>query len=900
MPVFLTFASRSPHLTSFISTSEAPTFNGTRLNLKQLHAKLSAYLEMFSKFTNPKALYRADELHALYLSLLSKGDAKLQQLALDCLFTFKSSSITPYKDNITMLMDDARFRDQLSKFSLSVKENDVINPSHRQELMPIVIRLLYGKIIQRRGKGAGVHTRKQAILAALAGCHPSELEVFVDLMLAPFSALEGASSSSSEFAYADEDVLAGGIPGKQQIGYLTLLGDVLKQLGPQLVSFWPRLLGVSMELVHRAQKRLGKMKEEEDAAEDPDAVVEEADEEEYEDEPSHHVAPLRTVRQLGIKRFADFFKSAAAPSFDFGPYLPPAFRSFITPRLAALDAENTQAPSGLLELFAVWSGLEEQVPYLVRYDKQLLAKVYSCLTATNVKPAVISKSFDIIERLLAHADSSEGDKRDFIIDDVIKPYVDELLGNLATLVENPVGLGIVRDDLAKRQIRILSGLAAFVSNGSQSSRLIALLSPMLRQPTKVISEKTKTDILLIFENLVPLVPEFKDPSSEFFTRLYTLLSTLFRTIRSRLARQALCRAFDKFALSDPSIRPSTDIVVSLNSFSERRREEPDFDRRLDAYNLLNEQLWSTITPLEWLPLLYNMLHFIQDPEEMSIRVNSAYAMRRFIELVATRREDELIQSTFTRVLYPGIRNGLRARVELIRTELLSVLASAVDSCDHIPLMQEMKPLLAGGDSEASFFINIHHIQIHRRVRALHRLSDLCDEGTLKNSNLLAEVFLPLISHFIIGTSGKVDHNLLNETITTTGKVSRHLRWGSYNALVRQYLRLGRAKDDNEKYYIRTVVAVLDGFHFAMEDAVVEENTEAQDADLAGESHPSPSPLSSSVLTTCIMFSDEPVAAETAAMEVDADATIVEGTFLSASICPRTLAALLTRTYTLPL
>ena len=849
VPVFLAFAARSPHLTSFVSTPEvAPAaFSGSRLNLKQLHAKLAAYLELLSKFTNPKALYRTDELYALYLSLLSKGDGKLQQLALDCLFTFKSGSITPYKDNITMLMDDARFRDTLAKFSLSAKENDVINPAHRQELLPILIRLLYGKLIQRRGKGAGVQTRKQAILAALAGCLPAELEVFVDLMLAPFAALEGASSSSSEFAFAADDVLASGIPGKQQIGFLTLLGDVLKQLGPQLVGFWPRLLGVTMELVHRAQKRLGKMKEDEDAPEEADLIVvaasaedaaadDDAEVDEVEDdEPSHHIAPLRTVRQLGIKRFADFFKSAAAPVFDFSPYLPPAFRSFITPRLAALDAENTQAPSGLLELFAVWSGLKAQLPILVKYDRQLLAKVYSCLTATNVKAAVISKTFDIVERILAHAAAAEDEaQRAFIVDDIVKPYTDELLDRLSTLVENPVGLGPVRDELAKRQIRILSDLAAYVSNGSQSARLIGLLSPMLRQPHKVISEKTKTNILTIFENLVPLVPDFRDPASEFFTRLYTLLATLFRTIRSRQARQALCRAFEKFADADPRLQASTDVVVSLNAFSERRREEPDFDRRLEAYNLLNEQLYATLTPREWLPILYNMLHFVQDPEEMAIRVNSAYAMRRFIELVASRRDDEAIQSTFVRMLYPGLRNGLRSRVELVRTELLSVLAAAVGSCDHIPLMQEMAPLLAGGDSEASFFSNIHHIQIHRRVRALHRLSDLCDEGTLSNSSLLADVFLPLISHFIVGTSGKVDHNLINETIATTGKVSRHLKWGAYNALVRQYLRLGRLKDDNEKYYVRTVVAVLDGFHFSMEDALVEEPAEVVEPDVGGK------------------------------------------------------------------
>lgn len=843
VPLFLDFARPAAVIEDETADVEMTDDNekpALRLNVRQVHAKLGAFLELFAKFKGPKSLYQTEQLYDLYLSLLAKGELKIQKLALDCIFTYRSAKVLPYRDNLTMLLDDVRFRDQLAKFSLAV-DGGSIDPAHRSDLIPILIRLLYGLMVTKRGRSSssqGPQARKQAIISAFGGCTSEELATLVTLMLTPFQRLESEAGPSGRFAFSESGSSSSFIPGKQQIGFLSLLGDVLKHLGPALLPYWPRLLGTTMELIHRAQLQLSQKKldaanllaEADQAERDAEVDADDDDEDETSGGRAHHTAPTRTIRQLGLKRFGDFFRSPA--KFDFSPYLPAAFSSFISPRVAALDAENTQAPSGLLELFATWATDRDTLSFLVEFDNRVLAKIYDCLTATNVKPAVISKIYDIIERLLAFS-AEENDNAGYVCTRVMKPYVDGLLANLSILVETPVGAGPVREELAKRQIRVLSGLATYVTNGPQSAKLLGLLAPMLRKPAKVVPEKVKVDILNIFKALLPLVPEFGSPESDFFVHNYNLLATLFQLLRSRPARQALSDIFDRFAIADPTLRPVVDVVVSLNAFSERRREEPDFDRRLAAFALLNETLYSTLTVREWLPLMYNMLHFIQDPEELSIRSNAAYALRRFVEMVAQRPEDETFQSTFLRVLFPGLRNGLRSRIELVRTEILSVFAAATSLCVHIPLMAEMSPLLAQGDDEASFFTNIHHIQTHRRTRALRRLAELCDEGSLRSSTL-ADIFLPLIAHFITGAGDKTDHHLVNEAITTTGRISRQLAWGAYNALVRQYIRLAKEKTEQEKFFIRTVVALLDNFHFAMEDAVPEaEIVQPENADVDG-------------------------------------------------------------------
>jgi U3 small nucleolar RNA-associated protein 20 len=363
---------------------------------------------------------------------------------------------------------------------------------------------------------------------------------------------------------------------------------------------------------------------------------------------------------------------------------------------------------------------------------------------------------------------------------------------------------------------MLSELAQYLTDSSQASTFLGLFSPLLRKPSKVVSEKVKADMIKIVSSLVPLVPELGDPESIIHTKTYALLAQLLQSLRARPARIALISAFQRFSILDHSLLPVAELVDSLNAYSSRRIEEPDFDRRMGAFAKLNEEFRTTFSPKQWLPILYNMLYFIQDPTELAIRTNSAHTLRCFIDITASA-EDKQWEITFLKVLYPGLKNGLRSKNEMVRGEVLSVIAHAVAQCRDLATLQEMRILLADGDEEANFFNNIHHVQLHRRTRALRRLADYCQEGRLRSSTL-AEVFVPLVGNFI-STTDVIDHHLVNEAIITTGRMACHLGWGAYNTLIHQYLRQMDKKDASERVYVRAVVAILDNFHFPMEEPV---------------------------------------------------------------------------------
>ena len=765
---------------------------------RQLQNRTAAFLELFTKFVNPKAFYRADEVYALYLDITSRGEVRLQSLAVKCLMTYKSPKLVPYGDNLQALLDDSKFRDELVNLGLGA-DSEAIDPQHRDEIISVAIRLLYGILISKRGRSSSssLGAKKQAILGALSSCHEGEFVTLIDLMLEPF-----VTPGSDEVNI--------NVPGRQQSGFLTLLHDLIRYLGPQTVSYWPRLLKTVIALVDNAQIQLGKTNA-------PVEVVEETAEEVEDDvlEGDKGAAPLRTIRTAGIKRLVQFVR--APTEFDFRPYLPAIYSSIISPRLDKLEIENTQAPSGTLDLIAAFAASLNLAPSLVEQDERTLVKAFACLTAVKVKPAVISRVFDIVEHLLADADDNEGQKT--LTNRVLVPNVRALLDNVIRLV--PILSGQADDELLKRLLGILSRLAAIVTDGQQAQQLASLLGPMLKLPGKKLPERGKTNVLVTLQRLYAVAPDFKEPSSVFFNQTWNLISNLFQSVYLPPTRKALVQVHQTFGVIDPSLQEVIRLSTEINAYSERRREEPDFDRRLNAFAQINDVDLTGLpkTPREWLPLLRNGLFYLHEQEELSIRTNASNLLQRFISLVDTASEGPMVDMLL-QVVMPGLRKTFKHKAELVRNEALLVLAHAVKTCSGVPLLAEMSPLLGGEDEELNFFTNVSHIQVHRRARALRRLRDVVAESDIREQTT-STILLPVLEHIISGSTDVTDHHLTNEAITTTGALTGQLVWSRYNATVLRFLKLGSVKTNQQKFYIRTVSAILDHFRFDLKAKVLD-------------------------------------------------------------------------------
>ncbi|CAO1637187.1 unnamed protein product [Parajaminaea phylloscopi] len=770
------------------------------LTVRERLERLSSYLRVFVKVSNPKALYRSNDLWDYHHRLLALGEVKVQRLALDCILTWKEPAHTSYAEKLAHLLDRTKFRDQLVAFDLS-RASESIQPEHRKLLLPVVVRLLYGLAIARKTSASSAG-QKTAILNALSDCATDELEVWVTLMLDAFGDQLSLPRSGNDAM--DVSPNPPRAYSQQQNGFLSLLGDSLKHLGAQLVPFWPQLLAVTINLAHHNSLQAAQ------------------------EGPGRASAQSRDIRQTSVRRIADFFRNPASESFaQWGLFTPAIFAHVVGPRLPTFAAENTQSPSALLELFSVWSLRVNTMHLFVDGDSSLLPSLYKTLSVPSVKNAVISIVIDIVNRLLASCqpepENATPDEAVAIRERVVLPYISELVLNLTPLIQRTSAQS-QPDAMLGRQIQTLASIAVFVTRSDDAVQILDLLGPVMRKSNRFVPEKSKADLLATFRDLLLLADTFSDPSSELFGQYYRLFASMWSKLRSRAARANLGAVFQQIARVDPSLGRVAEWIKALNSFSEKRLDEPDFDRRLDVFDSLSEDVASKLSLREWQPLLHNMLFFIQDTEELVLRSNASTILKRFVEIAAKKKDEDLV-SLFTRTVWPILRKILRSRSELVRKAVLPVLDTAVK---HLPdHFGEMQGLLAGEDEEANFFNNVLHIQAHRRARALRRLADYAETGALR-SKTIADVFAPLIGHALESghTSLDGDHNLANETIACLGRLARHMQWGAYNALLWTYLRQADAKTSGEKIFVRTALAILDNFHFSMAEEVSEENDPA--------------------------------------------------------------------------
>lgn len=136
---------------------------------------LITMLQVFVNQNNPKQLHREPELWNLYMELLNHRNSAVQKLALDCIAAYKHKYLQPYMEHLHDLVDDSKFKGAITTFKID-KESGLVQPEHRPQLMPIVMRILFSKLVTRvGGQKTSNQTRKSLIMRFLGGCYEEEI-----------------------------------------------------------------------------------------------------------------------------------------------------------------------------------------------------------------------------------------------------------------------------------------------------------------------------------------------------------------------------------------------------------------------------------------------------------------------------------------------------------------------------------------------------------------------------------------------------------------------------------------------------------------------------------------------------------------------------------------------------
>ncbi|KAG8924868.1 U3 snoRNP protein [Tulasnella sp. 408] len=703
---------------------------------------------------------------------------------------------------------------------------DEVEELQREEVVDVAMRLLYGLLLNRKGGDKSANS-KTPILTTIAKVSDEELAILVDLMLGPFGGLERAMEYQETLesgASKDEYVLRGlsdEVTKGQMSGFLLLLQDVMRVLGPKLSRYWSALFVTTLEITAAVQAEVeNAMDVDHEVDVDVDARDEEGGEEGSEEQvekevleestndtktiesgPSRHSAKLaRNARKLAFKRFESFFDSAVP--FDYTPYMRAAIKSFISPRLKGFTKENMAVAGTFLPLIVTWSKHSPYLPYLEEYDSSLLPSLFKCLGLDYVGTLVANQILDIIENITRFAKQDS----DPIALRIIDTHVDCVLGNLYSLMERKK---IAKSDAAvQRQIEVLLFLAPYIKDETQAGQLLALLLPLLQRNARTVPEKVKASLLKIIAQLVQLVPAMRNVANETYRTSYSFLSRLLGSLGTRDTREALVEVFAQLTTVDEELRTIHPMLKGINAFS--KAGKPVADAQLDALALLNENLHRGLSARQWLPLIHNIFYIIRETEDFPLRNTASLSLRRLVDAAAEREDPEVVV-LFGTLVYRGLLRGLESGSQDARGEVAGILQYATEKSVQVQEILELQPLLMEGRKEDDVLLNLYHVQAGQRSRALRSLGDICDTGAI-SSKTLADIFVPILNGFIIRAANQAQ---ADQAIATLGKVAHHLEWPAYFAAWRRYMTLAKLKSNSNKAYARTVVAIMDNFHFPM-------------------------------------------------------------------------------------
>ncbi|CAK7916121.1 U3 small nucleolar RNA-associated protein 20 [[Candida] anglica] len=721
---------------------------------------------LFSKFKNLKKIYASEEFYQHMLKLLCNKQAPVQKMALEVILNWKIGTLNKYRDNLLNLLDNTIFRDEIAKF-ITKDTDSKIEDQDLSVLMPIVLRILFGRA-QSSPKSNSQTGRKFAVITVLPNLSPDDITSFLNLGSERIGYHQLFSGEQPQF---DSNVT---ITTMRRInGFVKLLSDVYGVLG----SKYSEVLSTTIEpLVYSliiAQRQI-----------DAESIAEE-------DQKIEKSA--RNVRQVGMRSLSELF-TLLGEQFQWDKYINVIHSYIVKPRLAKFAPENLQQTSSLMKVMTGWIAFPNLVKFLYVDNYSAVESILSLLENENSKDVVL---LTVLEFAYSALQKQAIDDEYYSL---LAHIVTVLLKTLPAIIDRSANR-----DVNTKAVDILLLLLEqdYVDDNSTRGALIESLAKALDKPHAQVDIRNKVNIL---KSLSSLIDNY-DCSFADVDALYQTCSKSFRLFSERKVRDTLVTVFRSFGNRFEHLDIVADILQGLNAFSNKRMEEPDFEKRLDSFKKINDEMYSKFTTTQWLPILNCALYFINDELELAIRTNATYTLNRFVDSFSEMDSFDVAKEhihMFKDTVLPNIRTGLRKSTEVIQTEYISVLAHVVQHSKYFDELDDMKVLLFHNDEEANFFHNVNHIQLHRRQRAIKRLREYRNQ---LSDGSISHYILPIIEHYALCTDEKL-RNIANETVDTISFLARCISWNQFKALFRRYVsNLKKSKPESLRDHVALIVAL---------------------------------------------------------------------------------------------
>ncbi|OTA63118.1 hypothetical protein K449DRAFT_464498 [Hypoxylon sp. EC38] len=760
-----------------------------------------AILGVFTQFTNPKVLYQSQQVYDALLGLLSNGDVEIQKSALKAILTWKQEGVKPYQENLEYLLDEARFKNELT---VLFQGDEQIKPEHRYELMPVLLRLLYGRSISKKGTASGRHGLHATRLAVLRQLTVEDMGQFLDVALGDLRGIRVVEDTRLREDVFNHEILT----VRKQVGFLNMMEAMINELGTGVLSYTDKILNAVLYCLVLSSRKLSQNTEDTE-----------------ENFPTQN-SLLRVVRSTSLKCVIALLRNA--PDFDWTPYKDVFIKEVVSPRLDKLPTETTQGISGTLQFLGTLSQLPKTALFL-SIDDRIISKLMECLKLGKTKDEVKIFALGVVRSLveISQQPAAQSEFNELIQEEILDPNINVILESIGIVLKSQ---GDVGRDLLMACVECVVELSPIIQKSVHVTDLVDISVSLLNQPSRRVNPKAKGLILSMLERFIKLAGA--DLQTELKDRIYSTISSLFGFFKDRVNRQALSSVLAVLRPENPLYLELSTLCADLNSYDNRRVDEPNYERRLAAFNAISRPRDVPFASRDWEPLVYNMTFYIKHDEEYGIlSANSADGLCKFIEAAAESKgeEESKFYDMLSNIIMPALYSNARESSETVRREAVRVFGFLVSRMPFWPPVADLvaiNPDADENDPDPSFFSNILSPATARQVRALQLLSKVNHHTPLSSKNL-THFFVPLLEHFIFNREeGSDDHGVGAQAATTIADIASSLEWPQYRAILRRYISYIESKPELQKQLIRLLGKFVD----TLATAALEKNQDAMDVD----------------------------------------------------------------------
>jgi U3 small nucleolar RNA-associated protein 20 len=749
---------------------------------------LISHLQVLAKFSNPNCVRKCKELRKLYTKLLLHRNFQVQKLALDCIIHYKEPSIIAYKDILYNCVSEKTFRQEISALNLNQK----ISNDHREDFVEIFLPLIFSKLSTKASKKDqdGFKSKKEMIIRFMNHLRENELSILTDIAIGNLSPSTTHVESVSDVMKSARDKF-NTVKINELQSKLQFLKLVKKYVAGAFSSTYQHKVLHAMLCISALSSQ----------------------------NESVMCKALKHSCLQSMREFFEQYESFVWTDFE----IKMLFEIFIWKYLETFHRDSSQDVSALMRLFVEWSKNPKYFIYLNMRDENdnyAMKSIMALLGNKSTTNVVIDCVMDICERLLSLIADDETVTTVNYGTHLLEPFIPEILLKLKEYLK---GTRYKAANLIKsRNLFILSRVTELVKNDDSGSSIILLdiLFPLTLK--KLTEDSNDSDGIMKLLTTISNLLKFNAFNKDNIKKYLRLFAPLFEHVREVNHRKFLVKIFNILITSNNEYDSLKMIVNDLNAYDKRWIEQPDYEKRINAFHRLENLVISVDVAVI---VIYHCFNFLKYDKDLAIRDNSSHYLKLICSKTINANASNKQEMDFfvDKIILTLIQKKLHGSNDIsnaeIRAESIKFLGELARNHPNVhPVLNDLHPLTNIKNRELDFFDNITHLQKFRHMKALRRCIEIYANKNAMNPNLrtLTDFLLPLSKTFLCADEYRRKSKVIEAAIEYVKIMCQFLPWHQYESILKFYIRkMQKDSKAYQKQLVKLITSILDAFHFKL-------------------------------------------------------------------------------------